>query len=203
LKKRLAPKTSILSLTILFAAAVALAAGCGGGGGQKVVRTVTVHQKTTVASTATAPQKAAAVSATGDQRLYGQVKSLERKGDHYELRFDPAFFLSGVSANFAKAEDEHTPCQPSACPPVDNDNYVVDEGHRLLNYLVPADVQGTVLTKSGSSADPLPGTTITAAQLAQIVAGTSSLKLFEPLSTGVWILVHVDTVRTFAQQYLP
>jgi hypothetical protein len=39
--------------------------------------------------------------------------------------------------------------------------------------------------------------------LAQIVAGKSSLKLFEPLSSGVWILVHVDTVRTFAQQYRP
>ena len=43
----------------------------------------------------------------------------------------------------------------------------------------------------------------TAAQLAQLVAGTSPLKLFEPLSTGVWVLVHVDTVRTFAQQYRP
>jgi hypothetical protein len=38
--------------------------------------------------------------------------------------------------------DQHTPCQPSACPPVANDNYVVDEGHRLLTYLVPAEVQG-------------------------------------------------------------
>jgi hypothetical protein len=63
-------------------------------------------------------------------------------------------------------------------------------------------VQGTVLTKSGSSGGPFPATTITAAELAQIVAGTSSLKLFEPLS-GVWILVHGDTVRTFAQQYCP
>jgi hypothetical protein len=201
-KKLLAPTTSILSLAILSAAAVALAAGCGAGGARKVVRTVTV-QKPAVVRTVTVQQKAAALSATGDQRLYGQVKSLERRGDHYELRFDPAFFLSGVAANVAKAEDQHTPCQPSACPPVDNDNYVVDEGHRLLTYLVPADVQGTVLTKSGSSGGPFPSTTITVAQLAQIIAGTSSMKLFEPLSTGVWILVHVDTVRTFAQQYLP
>ena len=92
---------------------------------------------------------------------------------------------------------------PSACPPVANDNYVVDEGHRLLTYLVPADVQGTVLTTSGSSGGPFPATTITVAQLAQIIAGQSSLKLFEPLSSGVWILVHGDTVRTFAQQYRP
>ncbi len=203
MKKLLALKTSTLSLAILSAAAVALVAGCGSGGAQKVVRTVTVQQKAVVASSVTAQQKAAALSATGDQRLYGQVKSLERKGDHYELRFDPAVFLSGVTANVAQAEDQQTPCQPSACPPVANDNYVVDEGHRLLTYLVPADVQGTVLTTSGSSGGPFPATTITAAELAQIIAGTSSLKPFEPLSTGVWILVHGDTVRTFAQQYRP
>jgi hypothetical protein len=201
-KKLLALKTSTLALAILSAAAAALAAGCGSGGAQKVVRTVTV-QKAAVAKTVAVQQKPAAPSATGDQRLYGLVKSLERKGDHYELRFDPAFFLSGVTANVAQAEDQQTPCQPSACPPVANDNYVVDEGHRLLTYLVPADVQGTVLTKSGSSGGPFPATTIMAAELAQIIAGQSSLKLFEPLSSGLWILVHGDTVRTFAQQYRP
>ena len=202
MKKLLAPTTSILSLAILSAAAVALAAGCGSGGAHTVVRTVTLQQKPAVKAV-TVQQQAASLSATGDQRLYGEIKSLERKGDHYELRFDPAFFLSGVAANVAQAEDQHGPCQPSACPPVANDNYVVDEGHRLLTYLVPADAQGTVLTKSGSSGGPFPATTITTAQLAQIIAGQSSLKLFEPLSSGVWILVHGDTVRTFAQQYRP
>jgi hypothetical protein len=201
-KKRIAPSTSTLALAIFSAAAVALAAGCGGGGTRNVVRTVTV-QKTAVAKTVAVQKKPVALSATGDQRLYGQVQSLEHKGDHYELRFDPAFFLSGVTANVAQAEDQQTPCQPSACPPVANDNYVVDEGHRLLTYLVPADVQGTVLTTSGSSGGPFPATTITVAELAQIVAGQSSLKLFEPLSSGVWILAHGDTVRTFAQQYRP
>ena len=198
MKKLLAPTTSILSLAILSAAAVALAAGCGGGDARKVVRTVTVQQKAAVARTVTVRQKAAALSATGDQRLYGQVKALERKGDHYELRFDPAFLLSGVTANVAHAEDQHTACRPSACPPVDNDNYVVDEGHRLLTYLVPADVRGGVITTCCT-----PSTTITVGQLAETVSGKSSLKLFEPLSTGVWILVHGDTVRTFAQQYIP
>ena len=202
MKKLLAPTNSILSLAILSAAAVTLAAGCGSGAARKVVRTTTV-QKAAVVRTVTVQQKVAAVSATGDQRLYGHVKSLERKGDHYELRFDPALFLSGVAANVAQAEDQHTPCQPSACPPVANDNYVVDKDHRLTTYLVPADAQGTVLTKSGSSGGPFPATTVTVAQLAQIIAGKSSLTLFEPLSSGVWILVHVDTVRTFAQQYRP
>jgi hypothetical protein len=197
-KKLLAPTSSILTFAILSAAAAALVAGCGAGGARKVVRTVTVQQKAAVVRTVTVQQKAPALSATGDQRLYGQVKSLERKGDHYELRFDPAFFLSGVAANVAKAEDQHTACRPSDCPPVENDNYVVDEGHRLLTYLVPADVRGGVMTTCCT-----PSSLITVGQLAEIVSGESSLKLFEPLSTGVWILVHMDTVRTFAQQYLP
>jgi len=197
-KKLTAPRSSILPLAILAAAAVTFAAGCGGGGARQVVRTVTVQQKAAVARTVTVQKKTAVVSATGDQRLFGQVKSLEREGDHYELRFDPAFFLSGVAANVAKAEDEHTACRPSDCPPVDNDNYVVDESHRLLTYVVPADVRGGVITTCCT-----PSTTITVDQLAEIVSGQSSLKLFEPLSTGVWILVHVDAVRTFAQQYLP
>jgi hypothetical protein len=160
---------------------VAVAAGCGGT--RTVVRTVTVAPKP-----------------TGDQRLFGRIDSLERRGDHYELRFDPAWFLSGVAANVAQAQDQGTTCAPSACPPVANDNYVIDESHRLLTFILPATTRGTVLTKGG----PLPaGTTIGATQLAELVAGTSRLKLFEPLSSGVWIVVHVDTVRSFAQQYRP
>jgi len=169
--------------------AAALAAGCGGT--RTVVRTVTVERPL------------AAASATGDQRFYGRITSLERKGGRYELRFDPAWFLSGVAANVAQAQDQGTPCQPSACPPVANDNYVIDESHRLLTLIVPANARGTVLTKGGPNGGPFPATTISVAQLAQLVAGKSSLKLFEPLSTGVWILVHVDTVRTFAEQYHP
>ena len=62
-------------------------------GGDVGVRLATANERE-VASTVTAQQKAVALSATGDQRLYGQVKSLERKGDHYELRFDPPFSSS-------------------------------------------------------------------------------------------------------------
>jgi hypothetical protein len=180
-------RVAIVSAGLLL---VALAAGCGGS--RTVVRTVTVGRT-----------NHAAASATGDQRLYGQVKSLVRRGSHYELRFDPAWFLSGVTANVAQAEAQGTHCQPSACPPVANDNYVLDEGHRVLTYIVPASVRGTVLTKAGSNGGPFPATSITVKQLAQLVAGGSSLKLFEPLSTGVWTLVHGDTVRSFAQQYIP
>jgi hypothetical protein len=168
---------------------VALAAGCGG---RTVVRTMTVERA-----------NHAAASATGEQRLYGQIKSLVRRDGHYELRFDPAWFLSGVTANVAQAQRQGTPCRPSACPPVANDNYVVDEGHRVLTYIVPAGVRGTVLTKRGSNGGPFPATSIRVAQLAQLVAAKSSLRLFEPLSSGVWILVHGDKIRSFAQQYIP
>jgi hypothetical protein len=161
------------------------------GSGATTVRTVTVGWK------------ARAISVTGDQQLYGRITSLARRGNHYELRFDPAWFTSGVTANVAQAADQKTSCLPSSCPAVANDNYVVDEGHRSLTYLVPAGVRGTVLVKNGANGGPFPATRITVGQLSELVARTSSLKLFEPLSSGMWILVHIDTVRTFAQQYVP
>ena len=82
---------------------------------------------------------------------------------------------------------------------VPNDNYVVDEGHRLFTYKVPADAHVTVL------ADGVDATPITVAQLAKIVKGSEPLghPLFEPLETGVWILYEVDTVRSIDQQYVP
>jgi hypothetical protein len=168
---------------------VALAAGCAGS--RTRVTSVTVERTNQAAA------------ATGNQRLYGQLKSLRRSGRHYELRLDPAWFLSGVTANVAQAEDRGSRCRPSACPPVANDNYVVDESHRVLTYIVPTSVRGTVLTKHGSNGGPFPTTSITVRQLKQLMAGESSLKLFEPLSTGVWIVVQGDTVRSFAQQYKP
>jgi hypothetical protein len=171
---------------------VLLVAAGGCGANRTVVRTVTVVRT-----------NAAAASATGDQRIYGQIKALVRTGSHYELRLDPAWFLSGITANVAQARAQGTSCLPSLCPPVANDNFVDDEGHHVLTYVVPVGVRGTVLTRTGSNGGPFPATSISVHQLAQLVAGQSSLKLFEPLSSGVWILVHGDTVRSFAQQYVP
>ena len=79
-----------------------------------------------------------------------------------------------------------------------NDVYDVDESHRLLTFLLPAGTRGAVLVGGGLNTK-----TVGADELAQLVAGTSSLKLFEPLSSGVWIRVHSDTIRAFAQQYRP
>jgi hypothetical protein len=129
---------------------------------------------------------------------FGYIDSLTRRGDDFELRFDPAWFLSGETANGAAAEDGAV----APGEPVPNDYYVVEEGHRLLTYRVPGDAHVTVVTKRG---DPprLGSTPITIAELARIVAGTSGFELFEPLRTGVWIRVEVDTVRAIDQQYRP
>jgi hypothetical protein len=164
-------RRSAIAVLVVF-----LAAGCGG--------TTTVTKTVTVTTT----KKNELVE-------FGHIKSLARKGDHFQLRFDPEWFLSGVTANTAAAEDGAVdPGQP-----VPNDNYRVDEGHRLFTYLVPATAHATVLAKGVS------GTPVTVAELARIVDGTSTAhpKLWEPLTTGVWIRGDIDTVRSLDQQYQP
>jgi hypothetical protein len=166
----------IISILVVLSVTV-VAAGCGG--------TTTVTKTVTVRS----PQR------SSELVQFGYVKSLERKGSGYEMRFDPAFLVSGQTANVAAAEDGAVP----AGEPVPNDNYVVDEGHRLLTYEVPADAHVTALTKG------VAGSPITVAELAQLVRGENPFgkPLFEPITTGFWIRIHVDTVRSLDQQYHP
>ncbi|HVS85107.1 MAG TPA: hypothetical protein VHD91_05715 [Gaiellaceae bacterium] len=157
-----------------------LAAGCGAT--RTVVRTVTVT-----------PDAASAV------RWYGHVVSIEKSGDGYLVRYDPAWLLSGLTANVQQAVDQGQTCDPVACPPVANDNLVDDESHATITFRLPASTRGTVLTSGGN----LKGTPVSADQLAAIVNGTSATKLFEPLDSGVWLTVHIDTVTAFQQQYRP
>jgi hypothetical protein len=159
---------------------------------------------TTVVATVTAPARSGGLSAPGDQTIYGHIGSLRRVGARYELRFDPASFLSGLTANVAAARDQGSACRPAACPPVPNDNYAVDESHRLYTYLVPPAAHVTVITNRGNPAR-LGATPITVAQLAQVVGNGKApgVVLFEPLSSGVWIRVHIDEVRSLDQQYRP
>jgi hypothetical protein len=164
-------------LVVLVGALVA--AGCGST--KTITKTVTV---TTAKAGAGAPEQIS---------LFGHVKSLRRKSSGYVMRFDPEWFLSGTTANVAAAEDGAV--EPGQ--PVPNDNYRVDESHRAFTYKVPANAHVTVITKAPN------GTPITVSQLAEIVNGTSHLKLFEPLESGVWIVVHIDTVRSLDQQYQP
>jgi hypothetical protein len=167
----------VASGAILAIGAAVLVAGCGG--------TRTVTKTVTVAATGkTGP------GAPGTLVQFGYIKSLRRTGGGYELRFDPAWMLSGITANQAKLED-------TGSSDVPNDYYIVNEGKRLLTYKVPANARVTVLSKSPTS------TPISVDQLAAIVGGTSKRHLYEPITTGFWILVNIDTVRSLDQQYLP
>jgi hypothetical protein len=143
--------------------------------------------------------KAVVKQPCGD-RIFGHITALARKGDNFELRFDPAWFTSGVTANTAAAEDGAVP----KGEPVPNDNYVVEEGHRSLVYVLPATTHVTVLAKGAPpSNDGFPSAEISVAELARIVNGGAHRPLFEPLDSGVWIRVHVDTVCSVEQQYRP
>jgi hypothetical protein len=53
----------------------------------------------------------------GQMVLYGHIKKLTRTGGRYEMRFDPAWFTSGVTASRAALEDTGSSNVP-------NDNYV-------------------------------------------------------------------------------
>ena len=130
----------------------------------------------------------------GETVLFGHIKKLTRKGDHLELRFDPAWFTSGVTASRAALED-------TGSSDVPNDNYIVEGGHRLLTYLLPATAHVTVLT--GGYGKATSSTAITVSELARIVNGGHHRKLFESLDSGVWIRVHIDAVRELDQQYRP
>ena len=131
-------------------------------------------------------------------RIFGHISSLERDSGLWLLRFDPAWFTSGLTASTAAAEDGVV--EPGE--PVPNDNYRIDESHRLLTYVTAPHARVTVITRHGNPAQ-LGATRITVPQLAQLVRGETPVRLFEPLDTGVWIRVHVDTVCTIDQQYQP
>ena len=130
---------------------------------------------------------------------FGYVKSLTAQGSRYRLRFDPALWLSGETANQAAIED-------GAIPPgetVPNDYYIRNESNRLLTYRVPRTARVTVLTNEGRGPK---ATRITVAELAQIVKGRNPKRrsLYDKLnSLGYWLRTTVDTVVSFQQQYQP
>jgi hypothetical protein len=145
-----------------------------------------------------APEERVVVERPCGDRIFGHIASLERKNGRYEMRFDPAWFTSGVTANTAAAEDGVV--EPGE--PVPNDNYRIDEGHRLLTYLVSPTAHVTVLTRNGDPAG-FGATSITVSELSQLVKGQKPVELFESLDTGVWIRVHIDTACAIDQQYQP
>jgi hypothetical protein len=169
----------ILCCTLLSLVVV----GCGST--KTVTRTVTVS--------------ATAKSGAGSPREvveFGYIRSLTRNPGsfRFDLRFDPAWLLTGKTANQAAFED-------TGSSDVPNDSYVVNESKRAYSFIVPASAQVRVLT-SGSN---LNGTPITVAQLALLVDGKNPFPkpLFEQISTGFWISIRNDTVGSLQQQYHP
>ncbi len=130
----------------------------------------------------------------GQFAQYGHIKKLTRSGGKYVMRFDPAMFTSGLTAGVAAKED-------TGSSDVPNDVYTVEESHRLYSYYLAPNAKITVLTNHGTSG--ISATPITAAELYRIVNGGPHRKLFEPLESGVWIRVRIDTVKELDQQYRP
>jgi hypothetical protein len=173
--------------TILVVAVVAfLSTACGST--KTVTKTVTVR---TTASDLQPPREIV---------LYGHIESLMQEGDGFELRFDPALFLLGTTAQLAAVEDGLL----EAGEPVPNDNYTRDETHRLLTFTVPATARATVLVNPGTGG--IRSTAIPVTELAQIIEGKNPKRrsLFGPVKAfGFWIRVDIDRVRSLDQQYRP
>jgi len=172
-------QTGLLLLGLAALSALLVATGCGST--KTVTKTVTVSET--------------AKSGVGSPREvveYGYVKSLERKGATFELRFDPAWLLTGKTANQAALED-------TGSSDVPNDNYVVNESTRAYTFIVSPSAHVTVL-KEGVN-----GSAITVAQLAQLAGGRNPFPkpLFEPISTGFWNSIRNDTVGSLDQHYHP
>ena len=123
----------------------------------------------------------------GESVLYGHIRSLVRKGSRYEMRLDPAWWLTGVAAQRAAVEDRAI--QPGE--PVPNDYYIVEGGHRLLTFPVAASARASILNRQ-----KLPHSMrTTVPRLTTLVEGTRF---------GFWVRLNKrGTVIALDQQYQP
>ena len=177
--------TGLLLLTVLAATVLA---GCG----DTTTVTNTITETTTVSN-----GEPTDLAAPRQRVEFGIIRSLKRVGDRYEMSFDPALMLMGETANRAAQEDGVV----GSDEPVPNDNYVVNESKRTYTYFVADDARVTLLVRTAP--EKWAPTTESVAELAKVVAGTSALDLFEPLDSGTWITIDVDTVQAIYQQYAP
>ena len=127
--------------------------------------------------------------------LYGHIKSMHRTSRGFEIRFDPAWWLTGRAAEQAKFED-------TGSRDVPNDYYIVDEGHRLLTFPVSRQSDVTVLVGGGDRR-----VRISAAELNEIENGRNPnhRRLSEP-SAGFWIRIgdkYPNPAVKLYQQYQP
>jgi hypothetical protein len=148
-----------------------------------------------VSHTSAAPTSTAVATKLPQSVMYGHVKTMTRKGRRFEIKFDPAWWLTGVAAERAKLQD-------TGSSDVPNDYYILEEGHRLLTFVVLPSARVTVLTGGGAQR-----TGISAGELAQLVNGRNPnhRRLSEP-KAGFWIRVGVkypNPAVTLDQQYQP
>ncbi len=128
---------------------------------------------------------------------YGYVRSLVRAGSVFRMRFDPAFWLTGATAQRAAVEDGVL--APGEAVP--NDYYIRNETRKQLSYVVPRNARVTVVT---NPAGGLRSTRIAVSELAAIVKGRNpnGRKLYGP-SLGYWARIAGDRVVALDQQYQP
>jgi hypothetical protein len=182
---RAAPAVPFL---VVVATVVVALAGCG------TTKTVT----STVTETTTVSVAEPTDLEPPSRRVeFGHIRAVKPVGGHFEMTFDPALMLMGETANRAAQEDGVV----GVGEPVPNDNYVVDESPRTYSYIVADDARVTLLVRT--TPQKWAPTKESVAELVKVVAGTSALNLYEPLDSGTWITVDVDTVRAIYQQYRP
>ena len=186
--------SSLIATSVLAALVLG---GCAVGGSETTTVTVT----RTVTSPAGPKKPPAAEAQTASVKYFGIPKSVTKlDAKRYALEIQPEFFLVGVTANVAFAAGQQNACQPLECAAVEDDRWVIPAGTQKLLFVLPAKTTGTVLTLGSQQ---MRTTTITAAQLSALVGGATQPKLMEPLDSGLWVTVNVDTVTAFAQQFQP
>jgi len=187
-----------MRFAIALVAVLALA-GCGAG--KTTVSTLTSTVTSTQTVTVQQPPGSPALGAQ-DTRYFGQIVSITGAPDSSKLLLvlKPEFFLVGVTANVANAQQQGMQCATLSCPGVPDDHLVVPGGTQKLTFVLPVTTNGTVLTAGGGN---FQNTKVSAAQLAAIVGGAKTPKLIEPLASGLWFAVDVDKITSFAQQFQP
>lgn len=126
--------------------------------------------------------------------LYGHIRTMAREGSRYIIKFDPAWWLTGVAAERANLEDYGSRDVP-------NDYRVVEEGRRLLAFVVLPNARITVLTRGTAHVR------VSAAELAAIVAGRNPRRReLSQSRAGFWIRIgkqYPNPAVTLDQQYQP
>ena len=168
------------ALAFLFLTVTALAAGCGSS----------ANQSAQPASAATLPERPPNV-------LFGHITSMEHAAGGFEVKFDPAWWLTGVAAQRAALED-------TGSGDVPNDYYIVDEAHRLLTLPVLPDARITVVTHGDNG---IGSVAVSPAELAEIVNGRNPEH--RPLFSAklpFWLRLgekYPNGAQTLDQQYQP